>query len=109
MGFLLEGPSMDLQSDSLKKNQNAFKWIIFPMRNIFFAKKTSDRAKSKKQLQRSTQGTHVTWLINVRFLYIGKRTLNNQLAVEFCRPAEALKLLKKKIYIYIVIVLANIS
>ena len=81
------------------------------MRNIFFAKKTSDRAKSKKQLQKSTQGTHVTWLINVRFLYIGKRTLNNQLAVEFCRPAEALKLLKKKknIYIYIVIVLTNIN
>ena len=70
------------------------------MRNIFFAKKTSDRAKSKKQLQKSTQGTHVTWLINVRFLYIGKGTLNNQLAVEFCRPAEAFKLLKKK-YIYI--------
>ena len=61
------------------------------MRNIFFAKKTSDGAKSKKQLQKSTQGTHVTWLINVRFLYIGKGTLNNQLAVEFCRPAEAFK------------------
>ena len=82
------------------------------MRNIFFAKKTSDRAKSKKQLQKSTQGTHVTWLINIRFLYIGKGTLNNQLAVEFCRPAEAFKLLKKKniyIYIYIVIVLTNIN
>ena len=85
------------------------------MRNIFFAKKTSDRAKSKKQLRKSTQGTHVTWLINVRFLNkVGKRTLNNQLAVEFCRPAEALKLLKNiyiyiYIYIYIVIVLTNIS
>ena len=61
------------------------------MRNIYFAKKRSERAKSKKQVQKRTQDTHVTWTVNVRFLYIGKRTLNNQLAaVEFCRPAKAL-------------------
>ena len=61
------------------------------MRNIYFAKKRSERAKSEKQVQKRTQDTHVTWLVNVGFLYIGKRTLNNQLAaVEFCRPAKAL-------------------
>jgi len=62
----------------------------FSNEKYFFAKKTSERAKSEKQLQKRTQDTHVTWLINVGFLYIEKRTMNNQLAVEFCRPAEAL-------------------
>ena len=58
MGFLLEGPSMEpfhhFQNDLLKKNQNAFKWIIFPMRNIFLQRKQVKGRKVKNSAEENS-------------------------------------------------------